>query len=104
MKFSDNLGVKTTLEYVVIQEWFRILNVMKTIDWVFCITKDFCLMASPVGVPAKPPSPVSLSCAGKFRPTLSIASMTSSTGILLFTPAKAKSAEINAFLNQWHYA
>ena len=39
------------------------------------------LISSPVGVPAKPPKPVSLNYAGKLRPTLSIAPMTSSTGI-----------------------
>lgn len=39
------------------------------------------LISSPVGVPAKPPKPVSLNHAGKLRPTLSIAPMTSSTGI-----------------------
>ena len=54
------------------------------------------LIACPVGVPANPPIPVSRNDAGKPRPTLSIAIIHSSVGILLVQPANAISAAIKA--------
>src|SRR5699024_9790766 len=50
----------------------------------------------PVGVAAKPPSPVSLNADGIVRPILYIAPITSSQGIRLVTPAKDISADIIA--------
>ena len=50
----------------------------------------------PVGVPAKPPKPVSRKLAGMACPTCAMAWMHSSAGIRLVHPARARSAAISA--------
>src|SRR5699024_601758 len=57
-----------------------------------------CLRRWPVGVPARPPRPVSRSAEGIVRPILYIASTTSSAGILDSMPASAMSAAVRALL------
>ena len=55
-------------------------------------------MARPVGVPARPPMPVSRRSLLIALPTSAIASMTSSAGMCPTTPANAMSAAETAFM------